>query len=164
MMRKICVVCISILFLCCKETKEENAKVNLKLATAIEESENFDWLLGRWKRLNEEEGKATFENWEKISETEYSGIGFTMQNADTIKQENIGLVKVGKHWNLVVKVPEEMQSVTFKGVAHAADEFTCENNIIDFPNKIKYWKHGDHMYAIVSGGEMQIEFEFEKLE
>ncbi|WP_405294972.1 hypothetical protein [Algibacter sp. Ld11] len=164
MIRKVWVLCIAILFLSCNETKKENVQADLKPTIINKEFKNFDWLLGKWKRLNEEEGKATFENWEKISETEYSGIGFTMQNADTIKQENIGLVKVGKHWNLVVKVPEEMQSVTFKGVAHAADEFTCENNIIDFPNKIKYWKHGDHMYAIVSGGEMQIEFEFEKLE
>ncbi|MEL0651521.1 hypothetical protein V6246_08815 [Algibacter sp. TI.3.09] len=163
MIRKVWVLCVAILFLSCNETKKENVQVDLKPTTTVEEFKNFDWLLGKWKRLNEEEGKATFEHWEKISKTEYSGIGFTMQNGDTIKQENIGLVKVGKQWDLVVKVPEETQSVTFKGVAHAADQFMCENNTIDFPNKIKYWKHGDNMHAMVSGGEMKIQFEFEKI-
>ena len=162
-MRKIYMLCLSVLFLACNEAKKENVQTDLKSTITVEESENFDWLLGKWKRLNEEEGKTTFENWEKISDTEYSGIGFTMQNTDTIKQENIGLLKVGKHWDLVVKVPEESQSVTFKGVNHVADQFTCENNTIDFPNRIKYWKQGDNMHAMVSGGEMIIEFEFEKL-
>ena len=49
--------------------------------------ENFDWLLGKWKRLNDEVGKETFENWNKISLSKYLGIGFTMQRGDTIKRE-----------------------------------------------------------------------------
>jgi hypothetical protein len=50
------------------------------LISTIEKTKNFDRLLGKWERLNEEEGKETFENWNKIKEKEYSGIGFTIQN------------------------------------------------------------------------------------
>lgn len=32
-----------------------------------ESTENFDWLLGKWQRTNEKQGKTTFENWEKIT-------------------------------------------------------------------------------------------------
>ena len=147
----------------CNQSKKEKQKEEIKSETMIEKSENFDWLLGKWKRLKEEEGKETFENWNKINETEYSGIGFTMQNGDTIKQEKIRFTKTSGKWNLTVKVPEESESITFNGISHNETEFTCENNENDFPNKIKYWKNGNRINAMVSGGEMEIPFEFEKL-
>ena len=162
-MKKILVLLIGVLFISCNQTKKERQKAEIKSTTNIEKSDNFDWLLGKWKRLNEEEGKETFENWNKIKETEYAGIGFTMQNGDTIKQEKIRLTKVNGKWNLTVKVPEESESITFIGVSHNENEFTCENNEIDFPNKIKYWINGKKLNAMVSGGEVEIPFEFEKL-
>ncbi|WP_024771815.1 DUF6265 family protein [Aquimarina macrocephali] len=162
-MKKILILLIGILIISCNQTKRKKQKEDIKSTTTIEKSENFDWLLGKWKRLNEEEGKETFENWNKIKETEYSGIGFTMQNGDTIKQEKIRLTKVNGKWNLIVKVPEGSESITFNGISHNENEFTCENKEIDFPNKIKYWKNGDRINAMVSGGEMKIPFEFEKL-
>ncbi|MGZ2368387.1 hypothetical protein ACXR6G_01200 [Ancylomarina sp. YFZ004] len=162
-MKKILILLIGVLIISCNQRKKENQKTDVKPTTLIEKSENFDWLLGKWKRLNEEEGKETFENWEKIKETEYSGLGFTMQNGDTIKQEKIRLTQTSGKWNLTVKVPEESESTTFNGVSHNDNEFTCENNEIDFPNKIKYWKNGNKINATVSGGEMKISFEFEKL-
>ncbi len=162
-MKKILILLIGVLIISCNQSKKENQKTDVKSTTLIEKSENFDWLLGKWKRLNEEEGKETFENWEKVKETEYSGIGFTMQNGDTIKQEKIRLTKISGKWNLTVKVPEESESITFTGINHSKNEFTCENNEIDFPNKIKYWKNGNKINATVSGGEMSISFEFEKL-
>tara|TARA_B110000093_G_C12764288_1_gene323858 strand:- start:153 stop:647 length:495 start_codon:yes stop_codon:yes gene_type:complete len=162
-MKKILILLIGILIMSCNQSKKEKQKEEIKSETMIEKSENFDWLLGKWKRLNEEEEKETFENWNKINETEYSGIGFTMQNGDTIKQEKIRLTKTSGKWNLTVKVPEESESITFNGISHNETEFTCENNEIDFPNKIKYWKNGNRINAMVSGGEMEIPFEFEKL-
>ncbi len=162
-MRKILILLIGVLIISCNQGKKQNQRTDVKSTTSIEKSENFDWILGKWKRLMEEDGKETFENWEKIKETEYSGIGFTMQNGDTIKQEKILLTKKSGKWNLTVKVPEESESITFNGVNHNENEFTCVNNEIEFPNKIKYWKNGNKINATVSGGEMKISFEFEKL-
>lgn len=153
---------IGTLILSCSESKKEIQHSDANSSTILQEPEGFDWLLGEWKRLNEEEGKETFENWWKIGETEYSGIGFTMQNGDTIKQEKIQLIQNEGKWSLTVKVPEELESVTFDGINHAENEFTCGNTEIDFPNKIRYWKNGDKINASVSGGEMEISFEFEK--
>ena len=101
----------------------------------------FNWLLGDWKRLNEEDGKETFENWEKVSATEYAGIGFTLQKGDTISKEHIQLLKVNQNWDLVVSLGSGSEPVTFKGFTHAETEFSCENIANDFPNIIKYWKH-----------------------
>ncbi len=42
-------------------------------------------------------------------------------------------------------------------------EFTCENKELDFPKKIKYWKNGDRINALVSGDDLEISFEFERI-
>lgn len=162
-MNKLLILLFGILLISCSQNKKENLRSDEKFVEIVKVSENFDWLLGKWIRLNEEEGMETFENWEKISDTEYSGIGFTMQNGDTLKQERIKLIKSNSSWNLEVKVPEESESIIFNMTSYDMEEFTCENEVIDFPNKIKYWKNGDKINASVSGGEMEIPFEFERL-
>ena len=63
-----------------------------------------------------------------------------------------------------MKVPNEPESITFEGTSHDKNEFICENTEIDFPNKIKYWKNGSNINASVSGVDMEIPFEFERLE
>ncbi len=155
MKKTLAIILLGVLIISCSQTKKKQK--------TIKGTENFDWLLGKWKRLNEEEGKETFENWEKVRNIEYSGIGYTMQHGDTIKQEKIRLTKTNGKWNLIVTVPEEPQSITFNGINHSKDEFSCENKEIDFPNTIKYWKSGNKMNAMVSGKEIKILFEFEKL-
>ena len=86
-----------------------------------------------------------------------------MQIGDTIKQEKIQLINTSEKWNLTVKVPEEVESITFKMTNHSENEFTCENTEIDFPNKIRYWKNGDKISASVSNTEMEIQFELKRL-
>ena len=140
-----------------------NPATNEKKNNSKKAVENFDWLLGKWERLHEEAGKKTFENWKKISQNEYSGIGFTLQNADTIKQEKIRITKQNGKWILTVKVPEETESITFPITELKSDEFTCTNDSLDFPKQIRYWKNGEKINALVSGDSLKIDFEFERL-
>ncbi|NDV15725.1 hypothetical protein GO009_06770 [Muricauda sp. TY007] len=132
--------------------------------TSNEKPEHFDWLLGRWQRTNEAQGKATFENWVKTTEFSYLGIGFILQDGDTIKQERMELVKHYDAWHLKVKVPEETETVTFKMTGSNQNSFICMNDSIDFPNRIKYWKENKKLKATVSGTGLNIPFEFEKIE
>ncbi|UZO79959.1 DUF6265 family protein [Aquimarina sp. ERC-38] len=167
-MRNIITILIGILIISCNNHKKDNIKsekqqVEIKQVEKQQETTNFDWLVGKWKRLNDDEGKETFENWTKNSKTEYTGIGFTMQNKDTIKQERIRFINSKGKWNLFVKVPEEKESIIFEMTEHNESQFICVNNEIDFPNKIKYWKSGDNIKAIVSNSEIEIPFEFEKI-
>ncbi|WP_299780261.1 DUF6265 family protein [uncultured Formosa sp.] len=161
-MKKLLIVCLGLLICSCNQDKKETPKVTETPTVIAEKSENFDWLLGAWKRLNEEEGKDTFEHWNKISATEYVGIGFTMQHGDTIKQEHIQLIKQQESWNLKVKTPDEQDWITFKGINHTSNNFTCENTEIEFPNQIKYWIDGEKLHAMVSSVAITIPFEFEK--
>lgn len=140
-----------------------NSATNEKKSNSKKTVENFDWLLGKWERLHEEKGKKTFENWKKTSQNEYLGIGFTMQGSDTIKQEKIRIGKQNGKWVLIVKVPEETESITFLVTELKSDEFTCTNDSLYFPKQIKYWKNAEKINALVSGDSLKIDFEFKRL-
>ena len=152
----ISIIAVFTLNSCNTKSKSNNGSIN-------EKSENFDWLLGKWIRNNEEHGKETFENWKRISNSEYAGVGFTMQNGDTIKQEKINLIKQNGKWDLIVKVPGDSESIVFKMTELNNKSFTCENDSIDFPKMIKYWKDGEKIKALVAGDDLEISFEFEKI-
>ncbi|MEN8125172.1 MAG: hypothetical protein ABFR32_08575 [Bacteroidota bacterium] len=166
-MKKTLILLTGILLFSCNQknkTKSETTESKTDLNSRIEIDENFDWLTGKWRRMNEETGKETFENWNKVSPTEYSGIGFTMQNGDTVKQEKIIIVRQNGKWDLIVKVPQETESITFKIAELKNDQFTCINDSLDFPKQIKYWKTGEKINALVAGDSLKIEFEFERIE
>lgn len=163
-MNKIVILLIGISFFSCAQEINENKRSENKSTEITNNNANFDWLLGEWKRNNEEAGKETFENWKKISDTEYEGLGFTLQNGDTIFQEKIRLIGSDTNWNLIVQLKDASDAVTFKISSYNDNEFICENKENDFPNKIKYWKNVDNINAAVSGADMKISFEFERIQ
>lgn len=130
----------------------------------MQSSENLDWLLGNWKRTNDKNGKQTFENWKKISADEYNGVGFTLQNNDTISKEEMTLLKANNRWNFLVKVQDEKNFISFEMAEINHHNFECKNDSLDFPNRIKYWKNGNKINALVSGDSMKLYFEFERLQ
>jgi len=169
-MKKIVVLLIGLLVISCNQDKREKLKTNVSATKVAEVITNFDWLLGKWKRNNEEVGKETFENWEKISKTEYIGSSCTIQNTDTIYQENFRLIKLNNKWSFKIKLKGELVPSTFKMTSFNSHEFICENKALNFPNKkfdspnkIKYWKNKDKMYATISGKKIDLQFEFVKI-
>jgi len=153
-------ITLSFLLNSCQENSGNKGKIKVEEKSSIQ---SFDWLLGSWKRNNEEKGKETFEIWKRNSKSEYVGIGFTMQNNDTLKQENIRLIKSNNKWTLEVKTQDEPTPTLFPVTSYSEKEFVCENKELDFPKLIKYWKNGDKINALVSGDEMEISFEFERI-
>ena len=162
-MTRTLILLIGVLIISCNQNKKEGSKTNENSIELTDVAVNFDWLLGEWKRHDGETGKETFESWKKLSSSEYSGIGFTLQNGDTIEQERLKLIKFNGNWDLIVKVSEESESVIFKMTELKSDGFTCENDAHDFPKRIKYWKNGEKINALVSGDDLEIPFEFEKI-
>jgi hypothetical protein len=125
-------------------------------------TEDFDWLLGNWHRTNEKEGYETYEFWSKINNTEYSSIGFTLQNNDTIWKENIKLIKRNDDWSFEVSGMGEFNQTIFKLIKADNESFTCKNELNEFPKEIKYFKNENNITAEISGGDMKIPFEFER--
>ncbi len=166
-MKRTFILLTSILVLSCnqnaKTNQDEKLETESNTKSETKMTENLDWLTGNWKRLNEEAGKETFENWEKISPSEYSGIGFTMQKGDTISQEKMDIIETNGKWTLFVKMPNEKEATTFEMAELKSNEFVCVNDSIDFPKRIRYWLDGEKMKAKISNDEMEIPFEFEKI-
>jgi len=162
-MKKIVFLLCSSLIISCSDKPKDKTLTNETVKSEVELSENFDWLLGDWKRLNNDEGNETFENWKKINETEYLGIGFTLKNGDTISQEKMELTKTNNQWNLAVSFPTEKNATVFKVTQIENKSFTCENEQNDFPKKIHYWFDNKNIKAKISNSEMEIDFEFEKI-
>lgn len=161
-MKKLLIFPIIILLFSCNE----GAKTVQNKQSAIESKSNntkfgnFDWLIGNWKRVNDSDGKETFENWKNMSSTEYSGVGYTIKNGDTISQENMSLTKSADTWSLFVKTPDEKKPVEFKIKEISDKQFVFTNDSIDFPKRIKYWMVKDTLKANISNEQMDILFEF----
>lgn len=166
-MKKIFTLLFPILVFSCNPRSKTNQDEKLKIGSQTKSDSNinvhFDWLIGNWKRVNEVAGKETFENWEKISSNKYSGIGYTLQNGDTISQEKMDIMVTDTNWKLIVKIPKEKQTTEFKITEIKTNEFICINDSNDFPKRIKYWLDGDIMKANISNNKMEIHFEFKKI-
>lgn len=161
-MKNLLLLFVVILLAACGKT-EKQAATDEPITTEEVTVTNFDWLLGNWVRLNDEEGKQTFENWAKVSETEYAGLGFAMQNGDTVSQETMRISQTADGWSLQVSTLDDQEAVSFSNIQLLENEFVFENMEIEFPNKIRCWKEGDKMMATIANSEMEIAFEFEKV-
>ena len=164
-MKTFYVLFLSVLFIACQNPKPKPEAAPEPEPNAVEDvqmADDMDWLLGKWARLYEDEGKTTLEFWEKENASSYKGIGFTLQNADTIKLEYMHLTKAENLWDLTVEVLNEKPE-TFTGTNFSDQTFTVENNEIEFPNTIKYWMVGDTLKANVSSADFEIQFDFVKM-
>jgi len=160
-MKKAIVLLLLVLVFSCKEKQTQHNVSQKKVII-----ENFDWLLGKWQRTNDKEGKKTFENWHKKSNDEYVGLGFTMQGKDTLSKENMQIINKNKQWKLIVSVVgkgDDTSATPFKMIQKDAASFTFENKEIDFPNTIHYEFDGKMIKATIANNEMSIPFLFEPL-
>lgn len=153
-------ILFSVMILClCWSCKEGEKSIEI-VEAPVSSIESFDWMLGEWERANEQEGKETFESWEKISETEYAGFGFTKQSSDTIWQENITLIKRDTVWHFEVTGYEEDKPTVFRITNIEESGFISENPDNEFPKIISYSRDGNKLQAVISGEGMEIPFEF----
>lgn len=158
-MKKAVILLIIILFLSCNNDKKTVTSEKPK-------TQNFNWILGEWERTNDEQGKKTYENWTKVSQLKYVGLGFTMKGNDTISSESMQLINKNNNWKLLVSTigkGDDTSVTTFKMTQQDPKSFSFENKEIDFPKLISYTMEGKKLKAIISGGDLKIHFEFERI-
>lgn len=162
-MNKIALLILALAFVSCKQSAKGKMEGALDAKETVQAPGAFDWLHGDWKRLNEEAGKSTFEVWQKVNDTAYSGFGFTLRDTDTIWQEHMNLLKHGGSWRLEIQSPQDPEPTVFNLTAMEDHSFTFENPEIDFPKRIAYARNEKEIHATVSGEEMEIVFQFQRL-
>jgi len=93
---------------------------------------------------------------------EYKGLGYTLQNSDTIFKEQLRLFKINEKWSLEVSGVNENPTL-FQLTNQTENRFVCENKINEFPKIIEYSFQDNVLLAKISDGDTEISFTFEKL-
>ena len=125
------------------------------------ETDEFDYLLGSWTRTNDVAEKSTHEIWKKDTPGFYLGLGYTLQDKDTVFKEEMLIIKKGKEWLFAVNGVNE--SVTpFTIISHEERSFICENEENEFPKRIKYELINDSLIASISDDTNEILFVFKR--
>ena len=157
-MKQLIVLLMISIFFSCKKTEDSNTNHTESNKT------KFDWLVGNWIRKNDKDSKQTFESWQKKSSTEFIGISYTLLNKDTVWKENVKLNKVKNTWLFAVTGKEDKKPTVFQLAKINDSLFVFENKNNEFPKLIQYQNKGNTFSALVSGGDMTIPFEFEKVD
>lgn len=160
---KLILICLVALFSSCKDTPQKQSNLTA-VSGGTELNKDFDWMLGSWIRINEEENRTTFESWEKENELNYIGFSYTIQNNDTIWQEDVELTNTLGIWSYNVTGEGEIEPTRFTLTTIEEGRFVCENPANEFPKIIEYSGNGNRLQAIISGNDFEVSFEFVKME
>ncbi len=102
---------------------------------------DLTWLLGSWKRTAK--SGLVLENWQRVSENTFEGIGLKVVAKDTTVLERLRLEQFGSEIFYVAKVAHNELPVAFKLVKHTEGEWIFENPTHDFPQRIIYKKESE---------------------
>lgn len=116
-----------------------------------------NFIIGNWERLNEKDGKKTYETWN----SDFTGLGITLKNKDTIFKEKLSIVFINDTLTLKVEGVNDIPTL-FKITQQTDTSFLAENPTHDFPTRIKYWLEDKQLKAHVSNSEFGIDFVFKK--
>jgi hypothetical protein len=131
-------------------------------------STQFNWLVGEWQRINEEDGKTTFENWEITASQSLTGHGYTLQAGDTVFQERLAIERMAPPHDqstekYILKVTGVNEEPTLFSIDTYTDSgFTAVNPDNEFPTHITYAMVNDTLKAHVRNSDFAITFDFVK--
>lgn len=107
--------------------------------------DRINWLEGSWRSKNE---TGFFENWEIAEKNRMTGIGFTMENSDTLMTEHLEIYvsDSGTFYKALVSDQNDRLPVLFK-LNHAEnDSLVFANPSHDFPRFIVYKKFDNNSF------------------
>lgn len=158
-MKKTLLMLAGILLLSCQSNTADKSE---KKSTS-KNLYSFDFLLGDWKRTNEEKGKTTYESWKKHNDSTYIGKSYTMLGKDTVFCEKAILSPINSKWVYQVKTNDDPETTNFELMEYGPESFICENLNNSFPTLIKYERTNDILEAEISNEETSIPFYFTSL-
>ena len=123
----------------------------------------LEWLLHSWQRTNVRPGSKAFEKWEKVSNSKFEGLGWTMKGSDTTFVEKLRIeAKEGKLY-YVADVPDNPAPTYFLITEITEEGFVSENPKHDFPKMINYQMKEEELVVIISdGADKKMGFIFER--
>lgn len=123
------------------------------------EFKDFQFLLGDWERINNQEGFRTYESWKLDEAKNFLGFGFTMQGEDTVFKEYMQILWLDSAFYLKVEGVNE-QATFFYVDKKRINEFSCVNEENEFPKNIAYSLQNEVLTAVISDDSNEIKFTF----
>jgi len=115
------------------------------------------FLIGNWERLDDKEGKKTYEFWKQ----DFTGLGLTLRGTDTVFKEILSIVSINDTLTLKVEGVNDTPTL-FKITSQTDSSFIAENPQHNFPTKITYFLENEQLKAHVSNSEFGIDFVFNR--
>ncbi len=127
--------------------------------------DDLAWLEGKWERTNAKPGTVAEEHWQRNTNGELRGIGFTKRGADTAFVERLVIKVIENEVYYSADVAHNQAPVLFKMITNDGNKVVFENKEHDFPNQISYelLENGE-LKAQISGKGRTIDFPFRRLE
>lgn len=135
---------VNLLVLCCAFSQES--------AFTQKDFEKLAPIRGTW--FNKRTNGDIYEQWNRKSQTEFSGMSYKLTGKDTLPLEKVNLYLKGKE---IVYAPvalgqNDEKQVLFKLKSIDGSRFVFENLKHDFPQRIVYdFKSADSLYAYIEG-------------
>lgn len=127
----------------------------LLLLEPVPAQPDLDWLAGYW--LSCENGTEISETWSTRRGAAMLGTSLTLlaDGSSTDEQMRIAFsFAVGPDWQVhFIARPVGQEPATFRLVRHGAQEAVFENPEHDFPNRIRYRREGETLFARIEGRE-----------
>ena len=130
----------------------------LSCSKTEKQEKNLKWMQGKWIRLGDKSEKTTYEIWKGTN-----GLGYTLQEKDTLFKEIMNIVKIKDTLFLKVEGVNENPTL-FKFTQQTDTSFVSENSKNEFPQKIYYYLEDKQLKAEVSNDDFKINFVFKKVE
>jgi hypothetical protein len=111
--------------------------------------EKLSWIVDRWVSSNGE--STSYEHWEKVSETMFTGSSETVKNGDTLFSEKLKIEFTDGNIYYVADVKHNPEPVKFKLISFSESEAVFENPEHDFPQKITYKHVEGNLHASIEG-------------
>lgn len=148
----------------CGQSSSEPAHV---ADTATPDRNDMLWyrlegLSGQWATAPDTSGMLTFENWELVDSTHWSGLGYVLAGADTVSIEELRLVRNGDAiaYGARLAMQNGGEWVDFAMQPTGNDTLLFTNPGHDFPQRITYVRQGADWHATVSGQGGAFELHF----
>jgi len=90
---------------------------------------------GKWKMISDK--IEYYEEWKVINDSELTGIGFSIEEGDTIISEKLYLKKFADTWAYVA-LPVNQTITLFALTEYSESKFVFENKEHDYPQRIIY--------------------------
>jgi hypothetical protein len=134
--------------------------------TAQSEMSSLDIFIGKWK--SESRTSVSFEEWDKINETFFEGIGYSLKNGEKNIYEKFNILKLHNHIVYIAQPGNNLPTL-FTLISSESNKFIFENKEHDFPQRVIYNFTSDkNLTASIEGKEKgefkRVEYSFIKVD